>query len=135
MGQRGSKSLSREAVIKAKEMYEERDSRGRRVHSHMSIGKFLGVSETTVYRAIHSFGAFMDVPDLPTQEFLKDRERESLVKLYQLGALPIEALPPDLQEVVRNQPPAGEPKPALYPAGTLTDEEIARAEKYGVKRR
>lgn len=43
--------------------YEERDSRGRRMNSIIQIAKEFGVSETTVYRAIHSFGAYMAAPE------------------------------------------------------------------------
>lgn len=77
-----AKIFTRHAAIQAKRMYEERDSRGRRVWSHMRLAKFFCVSETTVFRAIQSLGAYMDLPEeVPTGEGLKDAAQESLAKL------------------------------------------------------
>lgn len=54
------------AAMEAKRLYAILDERGRRQHSMMDIAAFLGVGETTVYRAIHAKGAYMGVRELPS---------------------------------------------------------------------
>ena len=54
------------AAMEAKRLYAILDERGRRQHSMMDIAAFLGVGETTVYRAIHAKGAYMRVRELPS---------------------------------------------------------------------
>ena len=58
----GRKVLTREAAFAAKRMYDEVDEWGRHVNSIMSIAAFLAVSETTIFRVVHNFGAYMDIP-------------------------------------------------------------------------
>lgn len=60
------KALTRESAWKAKQMYEEKDERGRRKWTIMQIADFLGVGETTAYRAIKSIGPYQSLPEVPT---------------------------------------------------------------------
>lgn len=64
--------LSPEAAMKIKQLYAEMDQWGRHVHSQMAIAKLMGCGETTVYRVIHSSGAYMALPEL-----VKDGEAEA----------------------------------------------------------
>jgi len=80
------RALTREAAWKAKQMYEERDGRGRRKHTIMEIADFLGVGETTAYRAIRAIGPYMTLPEVKTEEQLSADAAESLIKLQRLLA-------------------------------------------------
>lgn len=60
--------LTPAAAMRIKQLYAEVDDLGRGVYSQMEIAKMMGVSETTVYRAIKSFGAYMALPELATEE-------------------------------------------------------------------
>ena len=62
------RALSPEAAMKIKQLYGELDKWGRHVYSHMAIAKMMGIGETTVYRVIHSAGAYMNLPELATDE-------------------------------------------------------------------
>lgn len=61
-----TKALTRESAWKAKQMYEEKDERGRRKWTIMQIADYLGVGETTAYRAIKSIGPYQSLPEVPT---------------------------------------------------------------------
>jgi len=60
--------LTPAAAMRIKQLYEEEDQWGRKVHTQMAIAKEMGVSETTVYRVIHSGGAYMAMPEPATEE-------------------------------------------------------------------
>ena len=60
------KVLTPAAAMEAKRLYALRDSRGRQLHSQMEIADLLGVSETTVFRAVHKRAAYAGVRELPT---------------------------------------------------------------------
>lgn len=80
--------LSAEAVLEVRKLYQERDALGRRVYSHMSLGRLFGVSETTIMRALKGYGAFMGVTAPKTEEELKKDAAESLQKLLAMQATP-----------------------------------------------
>lgn len=88
MKRQGSSVLSREAAFEIKTKYEEKDVRGRRIHSLMSLGKEYGVSETTILRAVKGFGAFMNIPEPLSDEQVAVMEKESYAKLQTLLATP-----------------------------------------------
>lgn len=50
------------AVMEAKRMYAECDSRGRRIWSIMRLATQFAVSETTMYRALNSYSSYQDAP-------------------------------------------------------------------------
>lgn len=60
------KVLTPAAAMEAKRLYALRDARGRQLHSQMEIADLLGVSETTVFRAVHKRAAYAGVRELPT---------------------------------------------------------------------
>ena len=62
------RALTPEAAMRIKQLYAEVDKWGRKKHSQMSIAKSMGVGETTVYRVIHSSGAYMALPELATDK-------------------------------------------------------------------
>lgn len=70
-------ALTREAAWRAKQMYAEVDSRGRRVHSIASIAKALATSETTVYRAVNGLGPYADLPEPKGEDELAREAAES----------------------------------------------------------
>lgn len=79
--------LTREAAFAIKRMYEELDGAGRRVHSQARIAKEFGVSETTVFRAVQSLGAYAKVPEQrPTAELQTEAEA-SLARMLALGTI------------------------------------------------
>lgn len=82
-----SKVLSPDAVLEIKRLYEVRNARGRQVHSHMSLGKMFGVSETTIMRALNNYGTFMDAPTpLPDTPEVAARIKASQEKLLKILA-------------------------------------------------
>lgn len=56
------------AAMEAKRLYGLEDEKGNRLHSQMEIAAMLGVSETTVFRAVHKRGAYMGLPAVKTEE-------------------------------------------------------------------
>jgi hypothetical protein len=69
MAHKGGSIVPVEAVVEVRRLYEERDGRGRRLHSHRSLGKMFGLSETTVLRIVNGQGAFMAwQPEKPQAE-------------------------------------------------------------------
>ena len=79
------KRLTYAAATRAKEMYAEVDENGRQIYTQMSIARFLGVSETTIFRALRSYGAYSKVAEPKTKEEL---ERETHASLLKLAATP-----------------------------------------------
>jgi hypothetical protein len=73
-----------EVQFAVKEMYEERDSRGRRLWSHAMVGKKLGLSETTVYRIVNGLGAYQGADRFKTGAALADAAKASAAKLLEL---------------------------------------------------
>ena len=69
------KVLTGAAAMEIKRLYALVDERGKRVHSQMEIADMLGVSETTVFRAVHKKAAYAGVRDLPTKEEAEESER------------------------------------------------------------
>ena len=61
------RTLTPEAAMKIKQLYAEVDEWNRGVYTQVEIAKMMGCSETTVYRAIHSAGAYMALPELATE--------------------------------------------------------------------
>ena len=58
----------------AKLLYEEKDSAGRRVWSMMEIAAKLGISETSVYRAVKNMGRFANLQNAPLPEPLSEQQ-------------------------------------------------------------
>lgn len=88
MGRPGQ-PLSLEVMWKAKQMYEERDERGDRIWSHRKIAKHLGISETSVLRAVNGEGRFGNslnapLPEVKTEEQLNVDAAASLEKLQRM---------------------------------------------------
>ena len=57
--------LSDTVMYQARQMYEEKDERGKRLYSMMEIAAKLGVSETSVYRAVKNMGRFANLQNAP----------------------------------------------------------------------
>lgn len=74
-------ALTREAAWKAKQMYEEKDERGRRKWTIMQIADALGVGETTAYRAVKSIGPYQSLPEVKPPEQVDQDAKESLKRL------------------------------------------------------
>ena len=55
--------LGRDALLEVRAMYEERLGNGVRRYSQAQIAKILGVSETTVFRAVRALGAYVEETD------------------------------------------------------------------------
>lgn len=97
----GRKLLTSAAVMHIKGLYAEKDEWGRHRFSQMSIAKAMGVSETTVYRAIHSGGAYSSLPELATTADVKEsleRLKKEYPELVPEGATivgPADDVPPD----------------------------------------
>lgn len=85
--------LTPELVQRIKEKYEERNALGRRVNSMMKIGKELGISETTVLRAVKSLGAYKDAPPIAGEQDWKRQAEESAQRLMALLESPEPAKP------------------------------------------
>lgn len=58
--------LTPAAAMEIKRLYALEDSKGNKIYSQMAIAEMLGVSETTVFRAVHKRGAYMGVRELPS---------------------------------------------------------------------
>lgn len=72
----GRKVLTGAATMEIKRLYGLKDSLDRPLYTQLQIADMLGVSETTVFRAIHKSGAYKGVRDLPTDnEAKKSLER------------------------------------------------------------
>ena len=69
------KVLTGAAAMEIKRLYALVDERGGRLHSQMEIADMLGVSETTVFRAVHKRAAYGGVRDLPTDGEAGESER------------------------------------------------------------
>lgn len=69
------KVLTGAAAMEIKRLYALVDARGGRLHSQMEIADMLGVSETTVFRAVHKRAAYGGVRDLPTEGEAEESER------------------------------------------------------------
>ena len=74
------KVLTGAAAMEIKRLYALVDERGKRVHSQMEIAGMLGVSETTVFRAVHKRAAYAGMRELPT-----DGEAEESEKRFRLA--------------------------------------------------
>ena len=70
------KVLTGAAAMEIKRLYALVDARGGRLHSQMEIADMLGVSETTVFRAVHKRAAYGGVRDLPTDGEAEESERK-----------------------------------------------------------
>ena len=66
--------LSDAVMWQAKLLYEEKDAGGRRVWSMMEIAAKLGISETSVYRAIKNMGRFANLQNAPLPEPLSEQQ-------------------------------------------------------------
>lgn len=76
-----SRVLSVEAVLQAKELYEER-VKGRRVWSILRLADHFGVGESTMFRALHKAATFQASPDpLPRNAETTEAAKASLEKL------------------------------------------------------
>lgn len=81
-----SSVLNYDAAMEVKRMYEVKDERGRRVHSHRSLAKRFQCSETTILRAINNDGAFEALPTPLGDAEMNKRAAESLVKFQKMVA-------------------------------------------------
>lgn len=70
-------ALTRESAWKAKQMYEEKDERGRRKWTIQQIADFLGVGESTAWRAIRSVGPYQSLPEVKPIEVLTKEALDS----------------------------------------------------------
>jgi DNA-binding transcriptional regulator YhcF (GntR family) len=77
--------------MEIKRLYAVVDERGRRLHSHRSIAKMFGISETTVQRVLGGFGAFMAIPDPKTELQMAEDAAASLRKVLAMQAADKEA--------------------------------------------
>ena len=82
------KKVSREIAWLAKQMYEEKDEKGRQKWTQLEIAMRLGVGETTVFRAIHNAARFSDepLPEVKSSELLQTEVPASLEKFKKLLA-------------------------------------------------
>lgn len=84
-----SSVLSEDAVLRIKEMYEEKDARGRRIYSHMSLAKQFAVSETTILRVINGYGTFIKAPrPVPDTPEVREAASASLQRLLAMDNTP-----------------------------------------------
>lgn len=86
-----AKPLTAEVMWQARQLYEEKDDRGRQAWSMMEIAAKLGISETSVFRAVHNRGRFANInneplPRVRSEEELKRDAQASLEKLQKLLA-------------------------------------------------
>lgn len=77
--QKGVK-VERSVAWQAKQLYEQRDAKGKRIYGQAKIAKMLGVSETTVWRAVNDLGRFgkEPLPEVKPQDQLQREAEESL---------------------------------------------------------
>ena len=108
-------ALTREAAWKAKQMYEERDERGRRKYSIAHIADFFCVGETTAYRAIKNVGPYQSLPEVKDEEMLDREIQESLEKLKALQAAPEPKKKTAFQEYLDKIPGRGIIEPPASP--------------------
>jgi hypothetical protein len=80
-------AITRELVWKIKQMYEEKDELGRRKWSQQRLGQYFRVSETTVFRAIHDYGAYgiNPLPEVKSSEQVDADAAASLERFKQLN--------------------------------------------------
>lgn len=64
--------------MEIKRLYAEEDRWGRKMRTQMQIAKLMGCGETTVYRVIHSAGAYMALPEPATKEEAAESEARFL---------------------------------------------------------
>ena len=55
------KTLTLEAAMEIKRLYELRDACGNRLYSQLQVGDIVGVSETTVFRTVRQKAKCMEV--------------------------------------------------------------------------
>lgn len=65
-----------EVMWQAKQLYEEKDERGRRIWSMRAIAAKLGISETSVLRAVTNTGRFANVKAKPLPETQSRNEQQ-----------------------------------------------------------
>lgn len=80
-----------ETLWRAKQMYEEKDELGRRRWTMMAIAAHLGISETSVLRAVRNAGRFANfknepLPEVKSDALLKEAAGQSLEKLKKMIA-------------------------------------------------
>lgn len=85
------KKLSVEVMYRARELYEEKDERGRNKYSMMEVAAMLGISETSVLRAVKNMGRFANSQNDALRKVLSDPELEeaaagSLLRLQKMLA-------------------------------------------------
>lgn len=91
----GSKVMSPEAVVKAREMYAETVNEwGKKRYSIAEIARFFGVGETTALRAIKGLGSFTTQPVLPDPPAEEIAESEKRMQEWIAAGMPIEAPKP-----------------------------------------
>lgn len=103
--------------LRVKEMYEERDTRGRRIWSYASIAKALDLTETTVYRICNGLGAYVSADRFKDSATLAAESAASAQKLL---------------ELLKAEPPAA---PIPQPQGETVGPDKATADRtaaYGV---
>lgn len=85
--------LGHSALLEVRAMYEERHENGARRHSQAYIAKVMGVSETTIFRAVRNFGAYVKetdnlvLPASPAQQAAAQASLERLQKLLATDAV------------------------------------------------
>lgn len=79
-------TLSRDAAMSIKRMYEERGPTGRRLWSYRDLAKHFAVSETTIMRVLRGLGSFMS---LPTPQAQDEMRAEAAASLAKLRAMPV----------------------------------------------
>lgn len=91
--------LSDALALQVKQMYQQVKENGRKRYSHMEIAKMLGVSETTVFRAIKSFGAYTGVPEPISETEMQLRAEASQRRfLLEMGLVQPPAVPEVAEE-------------------------------------
>ena len=92
------------AAMEAKRLYSLMDDRGNHVHSQMEIAAMLGVSETTVFRAVHKRGAYLALPEVKT-----DADAEESLRVFK-------------EKYLEAPAPERKPPPMLLDGGDAPDE-------------
>ena len=100
MAAKQTMTLTRAQALKAAEMYQELDGRGKRVWSVMRLAEHFMVGETTMYRAVNRMGGYKNMPAPLPPEGSEEMQRlgaESLARLQVLLAEQVKTGPTDAE--------------------------------------
>jgi len=80
-GKISSKLLDYAECAKAQQMYQELDSRGRRLHSVASLAELFGVGETTMYRVVTRSGPYRNMEPPKGEDEVAEEAAAALERL------------------------------------------------------